>query len=113
MRQVELRVAHHDIHVRAWIADRWWERARGVLGRPPLPPGQGLLLSPCSSVHGIGMTRSLDLAFLDAGGTILRLAPLRPMGLAWHRQATQVLELACGEIQRLGLQCGHRLCAQP
>ena len=87
----------------------WWDRARGLLGRPALLPGQALLLTPCSSIHTIGMTRAIDLAFLDGTGAIIKLAALRPMGIAWHRQATQVLEMTSGEIHRLGLQCGQRL----
>ena len=109
MRQVDLRVAHQGISLRAWMADHWWDRARGVLGRPALPSGQGILLSPCSSVHGFGMVRPIDVAFLDQAGTIVKLGQLRPMGLSWHRHAAQVLELAAGDIQRLGLQIGQRL----
>ena len=109
MRQIELQIASQGIRLRVWLADRWWSRAQGVLGRSALPVGQGLLLSPCSSVHGIGMVRSLDLVFLDPSGTIIKTGCLHPLGLAWHRNAKQVLEMRSGEIQRLGLQCGQQI----
>ena len=109
MRQVEFQIASHGIRLRALMADRWWSRARGILGRPALPMGQGLLLTPCSSVHGIGMVRPLDLVFLDKAGTIIKVGSLPPLGVAWHRSAQQVLEMRAGEIRRLGLQCGQQL----
>ena len=36
-----------------------------MLGRPAPRPGEGLLLTPCSSVHMYGMRFPLDVAFLD------------------------------------------------
>ena len=109
MRLIDLHIAGRSIRLQAQVAERWWDRARGLLGRPALPVGEGLLLSPCASVHGMGMVRSLDLVFLDGSWTIVKLSRLRPLGVAWDRHAVRVLEMRAGEIQRLGLQCGQRL----
>lgn len=57
------------------LADSWWRRAVGLLGRRELPEGTGLLLAPCASVHTMGMRFSLDLAFLDGNGRVLNTRP--------------------------------------
>ena len=39
---------------RVQVADRFWSRLRGFLGRPQPSPGEGLLLTPCDGVHMFG-----------------------------------------------------------
>ena len=41
------------------------ERMRGLLGRPPLRPGQALLIDDCNMVHTIGMRYAIDVVFVD------------------------------------------------
>jgi uncharacterized membrane protein (UPF0127 family) len=60
---------------RIQLADGWWRRARGLLGKAELPPGGGLLLVPCASVHTMGMRFPLDVAFLDGRGHIVETRP--------------------------------------
>ena len=43
------------IAAQVWLADRWWLRLRGLLGRSPLREGEGLMLEPCKAVHMLGM----------------------------------------------------------
>jgi uncharacterized membrane protein (UPF0127 family) len=96
---------------RVVIADRFWQRARGLLGRRRLEDGEGLLLRPCRAVHTIGMGYPIDVAFLDAEGTIVatypRLGPNRRT--PWHGAATCALELAAGTLARTAVAPGHRL----
>ncbi len=82
------------------LADGWWRRAVGLLGRRELPDGSGLLLVPCSSVHTMGMRFPLDLAFLDGAGRILQTRPdLSPGRLAvGGRGAKAALELPAGTL---------------
>src|SRR5262245_6990006 len=69
---------------RAWAAQGWRERGRGWLGRASLEPGEALLLSPAAAIHTLGMRFSLDLAFLDKQGRVLKLyEDLKPGRLAW------------------------------
>lgn len=85
---------------RVCVADRWWQRLRGLLGTSSLPPGEGMLLHPCPSVHTFGMRYPLDVAFLDRSGTVLAVYPaLAPNRLTRiHRGATFALELAAGSL---------------
>lgn len=96
---------------RVMIADTFLDRLRGLLGRPPLDPDQGLWLEPCNSVHMFGMRTALDVVFLDAQGAVLRLIPaLRPWRVSpIVRRAKVAVELAPGSIARLGLTPGQRL----
>jgi uncharacterized membrane protein (UPF0127 family) len=68
-----------------------WDRLRGLLGRPRLQAGEGLLIDPCPSVHTIGMGYPLDLVFLDP------------------ENARATLELAPGSLKTLNLRLGDRL----
>lgn len=86
---------------RVGVADRWWLRLRGLLGRPPLAPGEGLLLTPCRGVHMYGMKYPLDVAFLDPSGTVVAtyhaLAPGERTAL--HPTARTALELPAGTLR--------------
>ncbi len=91
-------------------ASRFTSRLRGLLGRPPLNGEQGLLLSPCTGVHTIGMTWPIDVVFIDGEGVIIRCVPrLGPMRAASARGSRHVLELAAGSIARHELKPGQRL----
>lgn len=100
------------------LADTYLRRLRGMLGRPRLPPA--LLLHPGGSVHGMGMTRSLDVAVLvradpgERGRTtpvtpmrVAKVSRLRPFGfVAGVKGACATLEAPVGSFERWGLAVG-------
>ncbi|MBW3630696.1 MAG: DUF192 domain-containing protein [Gemmatimonadetes bacterium] len=96
---------------RVLVADRWWERLRGLIGQPPLPPGDGVLLSPCQSVHTWGMRYPIDVVFLDDQHRVVALYPaLPPRRLTrWHRSARFALELPVSTLGASGTQQGDVL----
>src|SRR5918995_6042784 len=68
-----------DLASRASLADSFWRRLRGLLGRDGLRAGEGLVIVPCTSVHMLGMRFPLDVLHLDRSGTVLRALPnLKP-----------------------------------
>ena len=83
---------------RATVAARPWSRMRGLLGRPPLAPGEGLLIVPCQGVHTVGMGYPIDVVHLDRRGLVRRvlrgLSPWRIGPLVWRGHL--VLELPAG-----------------
>ena len=95
---------------RVEVADRWWSRARGLLGRK-LREGDGLLIRPCRAVHMLGMTYPIDVLFLDADHRVVAIYPgLRPARLTgYHKGAEMALELPAGVADRTGTRIGDRL----
>ncbi len=95
-------------------AEHFIDRCRGLLGRPPPPADGGLLIRPCGSIHTFGMRYPLDIIWLDRADRILRLVPMLPPGrMALCRGARSVLELATGQISRLGLVPGMEVIWSP
>jgi uncharacterized protein len=86
------------------------QRMKGLLGRPGLPPGEGLLLPRTSSIHMFFMRFPIDAVFLDRERVVRKVVPeLKPWRVAFARGARSVLELPAGEARRRGLQEGDRL----
>lgn len=82
-------------------------RLRGLLGRPPLAPGEGLLIEPCNAVHTFFMGYSIDVVFISAQHKVLALrSEVMPWRARQCLRAHYVVELAAGEINRLGLEVG-------
>jgi len=96
--------------LRLEVADSYWKRSWGLLGRKELPQGSGLWIAPCSGVHTFAMRFPIDLLFLDAQGRAIKvvsnLAPWRMCGPV--RGARVVVELPAGAIEREGIQCERR-----
>lgn len=92
-----------------WVADTYWSRMRGLLGRPPLQIGEALLIVPCNAIHCWFMTSIIDVVFLDKSGEVVRLCHhVKPWAGRVCWSAAKVVELTAGEIKRLGLQEGDR-----
>ena len=93
------------------VADSFWTRFFGLMGRRRLTEGQGLLIVPCSSIHMCFMRFAIDAVYLDREYRVIRIAAgLRPwVGLSWCPSAWAVLELPSGAARRLGLKQGSRL----
>jgi uncharacterized membrane protein (UPF0127 family) len=93
---------------RVAVADRWWLRLRGLMGRSELGQGEGLLLRPCKAIHMAGMAFPLDVGFLDAEGRLIAMyRDLPPRGRTrWHLRARQALELPAGTFAATGSDLG-------
>jgi uncharacterized membrane protein (UPF0127 family) len=93
------------------MADSWWGRLRGLIGRPRLQAGEGLLLCPCKAVHMYGVRYPIDVAFLDREGAVVALyRELAPGARSrWHDRARCALELPPGMLAASGTQVGDIL----
>lgn len=100
---------------RATVADSFWRRLRGLLGRDGLEEGEGLVIQPCTSVHMLGMRFPLDVLHLDRSGTVLRvLSELRPGQLGpivWRSHLA--VELPAGTIAATGTVVGDQVALEP
>jgi uncharacterized membrane protein (UPF0127 family) len=92
------------------LADTLTRRMRGLLGRGELKPGEGIVLRPAWSIHTFFMRFPIDVVFVDADQVVVKIVPrLGPWRTALCRGAHDVVELASGECERLGLETGARL----
>ena len=96
---------------RVEIADTWWTRLRGMMGRPEPSDGEGLLLDPCRAVHMYWMNYPLDVAFLDPDGRVVavyhELAPSRRSKR--HGDANRALELRAGRLAETQTEVGDHI----
>ena len=93
------------------IAEGFWERGRGLLGRKELRPGEGLVISRCRSIHMWGMRFAIDVIFVDRAWRVVALKRgVRPWALTppvWGAWAT--VELPQGTIERSMVSIGDQL----
>ncbi len=90
------------------VADQRTSRRKGLLGRDSIEGA--LLLTPARSVHTLGMRFPIDVAWLDADLTVLRVARLPRNRLSRPvLRARGVLEAEAGSFARWGVQVGDQL----
>jgi uncharacterized membrane protein (UPF0127 family) len=94
------------------LATSFFQRFRGLMLAPSLSDGQGILISPCNSVHMMFMRFPIDAVFLSKNNEVTHLYPnLRPwLGITkLHRDTKSVLELKQGTIQEKNINIGDKL----
>ena len=96
---------------KASMADNFWKRAKGLMFRKGWEEFDGLLLSPCRSIHTFGMRMEIDVCFLDPEHRIMKsLDALGPWKAAQGgRYSHATLELPAGTLARTGTGTGDRL----
>ena len=93
------------------LANGYWTRLRGLLGRPEPQAGEGLLITPSSGVHMYGMKYALDVILFDEDGHVEALYPGLAPGRRTkvHRKAKFALEVPVGVIQESETATGDEL----
>ena len=96
------------------LATSFWQRFRGLQFRRPLDAGHGLWLEPCTSIHTCWLRFPLDVAFLDARGTVLAVQrQVPPWRIRLAPPGTRaVLETTAGQLPQ-SLKTGDRLQVVP
>ena len=84
------------------------ERGRGLLGRDSLVGA--ILIDPARSVHTIGMAFDIDVAFLDADLTVLKVRTMKRSRVSIPvRGCRSILEAEAGAFGSWGLATGDEL----
>ncbi len=93
------------------IADGFFARLLGLMGRKKLPQGQGLLILPCNSIHMLFMRFSIDAVYVDKNFVIKKIVRnLRPwLGISACFGAHAVIELNAGAAENFGLEVGSKI----
>lgn len=96
---------------RVVLANTFFTRLRGLIGRRRLDPAEALWLRPCNGVHTWWMHYAIDVIFLDRELRIVKLVEnMRPFRLtAPHRAARSVLEMSAHTISQVQLKVGDQL----
>lgn len=93
------------------VAETSVRRMVGLLGKPRLDPGTGLLIVPSQAIHTVAMHFAIDVIFLDRNWRIVSLRrampPFRISSLHWNARC--VLELPAGVIAATSTAVGDQL----
>lgn len=93
------------------IARSFFSRAIGLLFKKKLSDKECLLITPCNSVHTIGMQYSIDVVFIDAFGCITdiyyNVPPFKVLN--GSKRASSVVEFLGGTLEKFCLDRGMYL----
>ena len=81
--------------VNAEIAESFFERMRGLMGRNCLKLGEGMLITRCNCIHTFFMRFPIDATFIDRRGDVVKVVRnIRPWRIwVWGGwRAASVLE---------------------
>lgn len=88
-------------------ARRFRDRSDGLGGLDALPPGHGLHIHRCRSVHTVGMRFPLDLVWLGRDGGVVRVDEgVAPRRMRTCLRARTVVECNAGEGQAFARALG-------
>jgi hypothetical protein len=81
------------------------------MGRPPLVPGEGLVLLGENSIHTFFMRFPIDVLYLDGDRQVMRLQRAMP---PWRigplvRGCRYIVELPPGTLERTGTEVGDSI----
>ncbi len=110
---VELRNLTRDtvLAARCRVADSYLPRLIGLMGAQSLPPDEGLLILPCSSIHTHFMRFPIDVIYVNREDIVIALdehmAPWRFGRI--RRGSRYVVELPAGAVAATGTEVGEVL----
>lgn len=115
--KVEAIKNHAVIADKCFVAERFFERLRGLIGTKQMDPGSGMLFPRCNDIHMWFMSIPIDVVFLrrespscwritsvHEGVRPWRLLPLR------DGRASETLELPEGTVGRCEIAAGDEVC---
>ncbi len=89
------------------LAQTFFTRLRGWMGRSSFPEGAALVISPCNSIHTWFMKSPIDVLFVDREHRVVQmLQEIPPYQISRIvRGATYVIELPPGTLAASGTEC--------
>lgn len=91
-------------------AETFFSRLVGLLGTSFLDENAGIMISPCSSVHTVGMKMNIDIVFLDKKGVVAKIArSVRPYRFLSCRKSVAVIEVSADNKHVQKLAVGDQL----
>ena len=100
---------------KAIIADSFFSRLKGLLGRAKLEQGEALVIPGCNCIHTFFMRFAIDVLFLDAGGKVVGkvedMQPFRVSAISFR--ANRVIEFSSKALQNVAIQIGDIVNIEP
>ncbi len=95
------------------LADHFFSRFKGLMGKKQLLADEGLSISPCSQVHTYFMRFPIDVLSVAADFRIVHIETLSPRKIGKKvKEAAFVLEVAAGSAEQFGLVTGDVISIQ-
>jgi uncharacterized membrane protein (UPF0127 family) len=93
------------------VADTFWTRAIGLLGRSRLEGNSGLWIQGSGSIHTFFMRFAIDLVFLDENLVVTKIVEkVQPWRMVWRGwKSASVIELQSGFVEKCPLSIGEQL----
>jgi uncharacterized protein len=92
------------------VANTSAKRRTGLLKHERMEPGEGLLITPCASVHTFFMKFPIDLVYIDKKRKVRKVRHAVP---AWRMSACltahAIIELPAGTVERTRTAAGDQL----
>jgi uncharacterized protein len=81
------------------MADQFFDRLQGLMFKPSLESGKGLLITPCNSIHTFFMRFPIDVIFLDGNNGVVKIIKnLKPWRMTKiYFSSRKTLELPAGQ----------------
>ncbi len=57
------------------VADSFWSRGKGLIGRKRFPEDHGLVIRPCNAIHTCFSPFPIDVLYLDRQSRVFRILP--------------------------------------
>lgn len=101
----------NEISSEAELANNFFARARGLLGRKRLEQEKALILPHCQAIHMFFMQFPIDVVFVDGDRRVIGLIKnIQPFTLSpIFFRAHFAIELAAGSIERKQIALGDVL----
>jgi uncharacterized membrane protein (UPF0127 family) len=95
-----MRLEINGIPIEFEVADTYFKRLKGLMGRKSLPPGNALLMYPCGSIHTFFIRFPIDVAYLDKSGVVLHtIRSMKPFRVGpVIKGAHYIVEVPCGTL---------------
>ncbi len=105
---------------KCFVAESFLDRFRGLIGKPKLSPGEGMLFPHCNSIHMWFMRFSIDVIFLkreqDGVEVRVRVSSVHEGVRPWRFfplmdfSGSDTLELPSGVARQCGIVAGDEVC---
>ena len=87
------------------IADNFLSRLKGLLGKSEMIDDEALLITPCNSIHTIGMQFNITVIFLNKKNQVVRVINnVSPFKCFFCFSANKVIEISYKNNEKLNIK---------